>query len=81
MRWMKRAMHFADTCVRALPPFPLGSCSVNSGTLKMAPFHKKYDIAAFICRILSFGWGEDLCLVPCGGKEYLVHKANSAPQV
>ena len=64
MRWMKRVMHFADTCVTALPPFLLGCCSVTSGTvkIKMGPFHKKYDIAVFICCMLSFGGGR---FVPC----------------
>jgi len=37
----KEVMHFAVTFVRALPPLSSGFCSVDSGTLKIAPFHIK----------------------------------------
>ena len=41
-------MHFAIMCINALPPASLDNCSVDSGTLKISPFHMNQDIAVFM---------------------------------
>ena len=46
---IKRVIHFATMCIRPLPAASLVCCSADSGTLKVAPFHIRYDNAAFIC--------------------------------
>jgi hypothetical protein len=51
-------MHFAIICVRALPQNFFGRCNVGNGTLKIAPFHRNHDIAAFTCRAWSLGGGK-----------------------
>ena len=55
---MNKVTHFAIMCINALPPASLGSCSVDSGTLKIAPFHMNHCIAVFICLTLSVGGGK-----------------------
>jgi len=55
-------MHFANMCTSVLPPASLGSCNVDIGTLKIAPFRMTHCIAVFICLTLSVGGGRfELC--------------------
>jgi len=54
---IKRFVHFAIMCIRAVPPASLGCCSVENGTLKVTPFQIKYDNAAFICLTQFVGGG------------------------
>ena len=57
---MNKVIHFAIMCINALPLASLVRCSVDSGTLKIAPFHMNLDIAVFICLTLSVGGGKSV---------------------
>jgi len=51
-------MRFANMCTSALHPASLASFSVESGTLKIAPFDMNHFIALFICLTLSVEGGK-----------------------
>jgi len=57
IRIRKRDLLFACTSINALPPSLFDFCNVEIGTLNMEPFHIKYVMAVFICRIMLSGGG------------------------
>ena len=62
IRRMNNVIHFAILCINALHPASLGSCSVDSGTLQIAPFRMNQDIAVFMrLRMSAGGW--NICVL------------------
>ena len=54
-RYIRRAGHFATTCVSSQPPYPFRLTNVYNGTRKVSPRHTYHDTAIFMRFILSLG--------------------------
>jgi len=57
-RLMNRARHFAYTWIKSHPPSDLPRCSVDKGTLKIAPRHMNHAMEVLSWRMRSAGAGK-----------------------